>query len=236
MKNTYFGGETRFQRFISGRGFYVALAACLLAVGGVAAALAGQGLFKSEEPSVSEPPTSSAKPVEQVVTNQPDDRTTTTTKSTVTTTITAAQAADLYVLPFGNLVQKTYSDGKPAYSVTMGDWRVHNGTDFAGDPDQPVKALADGTVLSVEEDPMWGTVLCIDHGLEVVSRYCGVKPSVAVGDTVTVGQSIGTLTEIPCESGQTPHLHLELSVDGQLADPVAAIGLEVRYAEDTAIK
>ncbi len=231
MKKTSFGGGSRFQRFISGRGFYAALAACLLAIGGVAVALASQGLFQTQEPSVSEPPTSSAEPVEQLVTNQPDNRTTTTTNSTATTTTTVAQAADLYILPFGNAVQKAYSDGRPAYSVTMGDWRVHNGADFTGELGQTVKALADGTVLSVEEDVMWGTVVCIDHGMEVISRYCGVKPSVAVGAAVTVGQSIGTLTEIPCESGEQPHLHLELSVDGQLADPVAAIGREVRYEE-----
>lgn len=233
MKKTSFGGQSRFQRFVNGRGFYAVLAACLLSIGGVAAALVSQGLPRTEEPSVSEPPVSVAEPVEQLVTNQPDDRVTTTSESNITTT-TAAQAADLYIFPFGNLVQKAYSNGQPAYSETMGDWRVHNGTDFVGEKGKPVKALADGTVFSVEQDPMWGTVICIDHGLDVISRYCGVSPSVTVGTAVKVGDTIGNLSDIPCESSQPSHLHLELTVDGQSADPVVAIGLEVRYEETQA--
>ena len=232
MKKITIGGESRFQRFINGRGFYAVLAVCLLAVGGVAAALVSRGLTGDQDPAVSEPPLSDAAPVEQVVTNQPDDRTTTATQAPATTATTQAATADLYVLPFGNLVQKVYSDGAPAYSVTMNDWRVHNGADYEGEIGESVRAIADGTVLAVENDPLWGTVVRIDHGLDVISTYCGVKSALAVGTNVKVGQTIGTLEEIPCESAQKPHLHLELTVDGKTADPVTAIGLDVRYAED----
>ena len=51
------------------------------------------------------------------------------------------------------------------------------------------------------------------------------------GDQVSVGDPLGTLAEIPCEASQAPHLHLEMSIDGKTVDPVAAIGLEVRYQE-----
>lgn len=232
MKKTTYGGT--FHRFMNGRGFYAVLAVCLIAVGGVAAAVVSRGGFYAQEPTESEPSASMVEPVEQVITNQRDDRTTTTTVTTTvpTTTKTTAQSADLYVLPFGNGVQKAYSDGQPTYSVTMQDWRVHNGVDFVGDIDQTVKALADGTVLSVEEDAMWGMVVSIDHGLDVVSRYCGVQPSVTEGTEVKAGQSIGTLSAIPCESAQEPHLHLELSIDGHLVDPVVAIGCDVRYIDE----
>ena len=83
----------------------------------------------------------------------------------------------------------------------------------------------------VEEDALWGNVIEIDHGVGVVSRYCGVKPSVKEGDEVHVADVIGTLSEIPCEAMQTPHLHLEMKIDGNAVDPVEAIGLEVRYAD-----
>ena len=52
-------GPSRFKHFISGKGFYVALAVCLLAIGGIAAATFGQTLFVSErpkEPSTPQPP------------------------------------------------------------------------------------------------------------------------------------------------------------------------------------
>ncbi len=222
---------SRFKRFINGRGFYVALAVCLLAVGGVAVATFGETLFVRESGESS--PNSETTPVEQIVSDLPDDRktTTTTTTTTSTTTTTTTAAADLYILPFGNAVQKAYSDGKPAYSETMGDWRTHDGADFAGELGQKVKALADGKVTTVTENPLWGTVITVDHGMEVISHYYGVKSAVKAGDSVKVGDLLGTLTAIPCESAEGPHLHLEMSIDGKTVDPVAAIGLEVRYIE-----
>ncbi len=225
---------SRFKRFINGRGFYIALAVCLLAVGGAAIATFGQTLFVREN-GESSSPNASMTPVEQIVTDVPDDRKTTTTTATSTTTTTTTTAvADLFILPFGNAVQKAYSDGQPAYSLTMGDWRTHDGTDFAGELGQKVKALADGKVTAVTESPMWGTVITVDHGMEVISRYYGVKPAVKAGDSVKVGDQLGTLIEIPCESADAPHLHLEMSIDGKTVDPVAAIGLEVRTVEDAA--
>ena len=231
MKHASYGGGSRFQRFLNGNGFYVTIAACLLAIGGAAVALVGQNI--SREPATeSAPPASQLEPVGQVVSDQPDDRTTTTTTTTIPTTkATTTAAPDLYVLPMGNLVQKAYSNGVPTYSVTMQDWRVHDGADFAGEDGQTVRAIARGTVKSVEVDPLWGEVLVIDHGVGVVSRYCGVHPTVKAGDKVDAGDTLGNLSAVPCESAQGPHLHLEMSVDGKRLDPATALGKEMRYEE-----
>lgn len=222
-------GTSRFKRFLNGRGFYVTLAACLVAAGGIAVATFGEALFVSEP--VESDPGGDTYPVEQLVSDQPEDPTTTTTTTTTATTTTTTAAADLYVLPMGNAVQKPYSDGKLVYCKTMQDWRIHDGADFAGESGQTVKALADGTVAAVEEDPLWGTVITLDHGMDVLSLYYGVEPSVSVGETVKVGKAIGTLGEIPCEAAQGPHLHLEMSVDGNKVDPIKALGRDVRYVE-----
>ena len=143
--------------------------------------------------------TAPSRPVGQVVTNVPDDRRTTTTPTTTTTaapTVDTGAAtgapADLFVLPLTNEVTKGYSDGKPAYSETMNDWRVHNGVDFKGETGQTVKALADGTILKVEEDALWGKVVTIDHGFGIHSRYCGLDAGGRkAGQTVKVGEAIG---------------------------------------------
>ncbi len=235
MKKLSFREDSRFTRFIMGKGFYAVLAVCLLAIGGAVLAGISSGLFDSESTKPNTSATEQARPVEKPVTGQPDDRTTTTTTATSTVTTaptTAAPTADLYVLPFGNLVGAPFSDGEPVYSATMGDWRLHTGADFVGEIGDVVKALADGKVTEVAEDPMWGTVMIVDHGLNVISRYCGVKASVTPGTTVSVGDTIGTLMEIPCESADAPHLHLEMTVDGRLVNPVEALGREVRYAAD----
>ncbi|MBQ9860275.1 MAG: M23 family metallopeptidase [Clostridia bacterium] len=225
-KETY--GKSRFWQ---GRGVYAALAVSLIGLGAVVAAMAVRTLDTEEE--ASQPP---AEMVEQVVTNQPDNRTTTSTTTTTTTTATTTtttQAADLYILPLSNTVQKPFSPTALLFCETMQDWRTHSGVDFAGEEGQTVKALANGTILSVEKSLLWGGIITIDHGVGVQSRYYGVTATVREGQTVEVGEGIGALSGVPCEVAQSPHLHLEMSIDGEPVDPVTALAKEVRYADST---
>ena len=225
MKQQAFG-ESRTRYFLRRYGVYLVLVVSLVAIAAVL--IAEMGFGSPQGAPIDEP-------VEQIVTNQPDDRVTTTTTSTLTTTVTTTESAidepPLYVLPLSNTVQKIFSADAPLYSETMRDWRLHTGTDFAGEENQIVKSTARGTVAEIREDPMWGSVIVIDHGVGVLSRYCGVKASVSVGDKVEASTPIGTLVSIPCESAQILHLHFEMSVDGVPIDPVEAIALEVRYAD-----
>lgn len=225
-------GENQFVHFLRRNGVYLILTVSLVTVAAVLITGIGSGLVQKES-SVETPD----QPVEQNLTNQPDERTTTTTTTTTTvystTTTTRQEVAELYVLPMTNTVQKPFSIDAPVYSETMKDWRIHSGVDFAGKEGQTVKAVTRGTVSSIEEDPLWGCVLTMDHGVGVVSRYCGIKPSVAVGDKLDASAPIGTLDHIPCEGMQQPHLHFEMLVDGVPIDPVEAIALEVRYADTT---
>jgi len=110
-------------------------------------------------------------------------------------------------------------------SATMGDWRVHNGVDFGGEPEQEVLAIQSGKVKSVKPDPLWGTVVTIDHGSGVVARYCGLSQEGVVeeGRAVEQGEPIGVIAQVPCESAEDPHLHLEITVNGKVADPLAVM-------------
>lgn len=225
-------GRKRLKKFLMRNGVYLVLAFSLLAVTAVIIAGVTERLSKPDE----EDSLNAQQQVEQNVTGQQDTRTTTTTTSMITqsqTTTKPTEAPDLYLLPLTNTVQKEFSADGPLYCETMKDWRLHLGADFAGEEGQTVKTVTRGTVISITSDPLWGGVVEIDHGVGVVTRYCGVKPTVKVGDTVEIGESIGDLQTIPCECAQTPHLHLEMYVDGQPIDPVAAIALDVRYAETT---
>ena len=229
------------SRFLSGKGFYIALAVCLVAVGGLAVA---NFVAQPEVPSQSGLP--SDEDVGNSLTGVPDDRTTTratTTKATTSkytlptttaakpTTAQTTTPAELFVLPFGNTVSKGFSE-EPVFSETMQDWRVHVGTDFAGETGRDVRALADGTVTDISEDLLWGSVITIDHGFGCQSRYCGAIPKdIAKGDRVKVGQTIAVLGNVPCESADGPHLHLEIVSGGQTVDPVALIGAAVRSKE-----
>lgn len=229
MKMSKFG-KSRFSQFLRHNGVFVALA-----VGISAVCIVGlYGAAQSDNDNVDKV---QEKPAENIVTNQPDERTETTTttskSSTTSTTTLDAEDAVYYVFPLTNTVQKPFSDKAPSYSETMEDWRLHLGTDFAGDPGQTVKAIAKGTVISIERDKLYGDVVVIDHGVGVISRYCGVSPSVKIGEELQASSPIGTLSDIPCESSQSAHVHIEITVDGVPVDPVSVINLEVRYGETT---
>ncbi len=229
------------KRFFTGKGFYVALAVCLVAVCGVAVATFVDSLPTKQEDGSSAPDTSSPlvttlpteKPVDNPVSDVPYEAPTTTKPATTTTTPPTqpvdTKPADLFMLPLGNEVLKAFSDVQPVYSETMKDWRTHNGTDFKGEIGAEVKAAADGTILKVENDPLWGGVIEIDHGFNIVSRYCGVTAKeLTQGQKVQVGDVIGTLSEIPVEIVDEPHLHLEILTEGTYVDPVVTIGRETK--------
>lgn len=122
-------------------------------------------------------------------------------------------------------VSKAYSAGAPVYSETMKDWRVHAGTDYKAESGEDVWACANGEVLQTYTDSMMGNVILIEHGDYLIS-YCGVSENfrVQVGDVVTKGQVIGTVTAVPCEAGDEPHLHLEAKRDGVYVDPESIFG------------
>ena len=107
-KKINFDEKSKFKRFLSGKGFYVALAVCLVAVCGVAVGTFINSLPQlssdSSNPAsvVSVTPTTKEKPVDKPVTNIPDDRTT-TSQATTTGKTTAVNVgptpAELFVLP-----------------------------------------------------------------------------------------------------------------------------------------
>lgn len=127
-------------------------------------------------------------------------------------------------LPMGSDILKPFSAGEPVYSETMGDWRVHNGTDFAGSAGNDVRAAAAGKVLRVYDDSFWGTVMEIDHGNGLVLRYCGLQSGSCLqeGSEVAEGARIAALGHIPLEM-EADHLHLEALIDGEYVDPMRAL-------------
>lgn len=232
------------KAILKGRGFYVTLGICAVALGVVAAVtlfyVMPRDVVQKEEEGGSAVTTTAAPTAASTtaqaaqipLTNVADMRTT-TVATTTTATTAAPQAApqDLYVLPLTNEVCARFSAGQPVYSATMGDWRTHNGVDFAGSAGQTVKAAADGTVRAVFTDVLWGDVMEIDHGFGIVTRYCGVSARhVAVGDSVTVGEEIGVLSAVPCEASEGEHLHFEILSGSEYLDAVEVIGVEVRYS------
>ena len=129
-----------------------------------------------------------------------------------------------FSVPVDNFVIKDYSGDLPVFSYTMDDYRVHNGIDIACSSGTPVLAAADGQVCEVFYDPMMGVTVGVAHAGGAVTRCRGLSEDsmnlVKVGDDVKSGQVIGASGETALiESAEEAHVHFELLIDGEHADP-----------------
>ena len=109
-----------------------------------------------------------------------------------------------------------------AYNETTRDWRTHDGIDIAAEAGTDVCAAADGTVYTVYEDDTMGMTVVIRHEGGYVTVYSSLseKLSVAPGDTVKMGQTIGTVGNTALlETALGDHLHFAVTCDGKPMDP-----------------
>ena len=115
-----------------------------------------------------------------------------------------------------------YSMDSLIYSNTLQEWVTHRGIDIKADKTTVVKASADGTIKSIKEDPRYGLSITIEHSEGFQSVYSCLLSAefVKEGDTVTQGQSIGTVgNSAVFESAEGSHLHFELLKDGEYVNP-----------------
>ena len=208
------------------KGFYVALAVCLVAICGVAVTTF-VGTLPTDEPETTDTTkksTTATTSVQQVVipaTDIKDDRTTTTAPTTTTTA--TEKADDLFVFPVSNRVLRSFSKNH-YFSETLGEWVTHNGVDFEASEGDAVKAAADGKITAIRQDALWGDVIEITHEGNLITRYCGVTAdAIAEGQSVQAGDTIGKLSAVPAEVLDGAHLHMELVVNGTYTDPLTLI-------------
>ena len=113
-----------------------------------------------------------------------------------------------------------FSGDELVYSATLGDWRTHNGADYAAPAGESVYPAKAGKVDSVTEDALWGYVVEITDKNGVTWRYCGLTDTeVKAGDSVTTATAIGKAGSVPAEASGEAHLHLECIKDGAYLDP-----------------
>jgi len=129
-----------------------------------------------------------------------------------------------FVLPVDGIINIDFSDTVPVFSQTMNDYRTHLGVDISASLGSDVKAVADGVVTNVWEDPFMGTCISIEHTGNAVSIYKNLDPSVKegviIGASVKSGDVIGAVGESAMnEIADEPHLHYELKVDNKHVDP-----------------
>ena len=198
-----------------GKGFFVALGVCLIAVG-AAAFLTYQNVsqyFSPEQSTSSQQAESAVESTQQAgntVSGVKEPASSASSSEAASSAAesgseqsqpevsdipqddgaaqTAAQTSDMdsIVLPVDGSVIKEFSGESPVYSVTFNDWRVHEGADFAADKGAVVKAFTGGQVKEIYDDPMLGKTIIMSLNGGYEAYYCGL------GETtlVNVGDSV----------------------------------------------
>lgn len=134
----------------------------------------------------------------------------------------AKTAVEETVLPVTGQLLQDFSVDKLAYNQTTRDWRIHGGVDLTAQLGQQVKAARSGTVMAVYEDEYYGNTVVLQHADGYTTTYSGLAEEVPVsaGEHVTAGQTIATVgTTALVEKALEPHLHFEVSKNGEPIDP-----------------
>ena len=230
MKNNKKGG---FGGFLAGRGFYAAMALCLLGAVSAAWITASRTIDSiNEKNNVSVPenrvvseekydPEKSlfasedvSKPKEDVKIEKPEEKPEESTFSFFKETV--------FSMPVNGKIIKNHSGGELVKYEAIDEWRTHDGIDIAAETGSEIKAAADGKILSVKNDPLWGTVIEISHKGNFITVYSGLEPEVSVktGDEIKAGDVLGTLGETNlAEVDGESHLHFAIKENGKFIDP-----------------
>lgn len=102
----------------------------------------------------------------------------------------------------------------PIYGTTT----MHAGMDLAVPAGTPIVAAASGTVVKSYFSTSYGNYTVINHGGGLMTAYAHqTSRYVSVGDTVSAGETIGTVGTTGNSTGN--HLHFEVYVNGSTVNP-----------------
>jgi murein DD-endopeptidase MepM/ murein hydrolase activator NlpD len=127
-----------------------------------------------------------------------------------------------FTMPVEGEIVKQYGKDKLIYSNTLKEWTTHLGIDIKANKTSVVKASSDGVVKAIKNDPRYGLTIILEHNKDFVTIYSNLLSSefVTVGDQVKQGQAIGTVgNSATFEIVDEPHLHFEITKDGENIDP-----------------
>ena len=216
------------KALFASKGFYIALAVCLVAVGTVGYF----ALFSGEDPveeAVNPTPVIDNTPVTPVIPapvvppeeeeQEPEE------EEPVSAPVEIPEVEDLLpqvISPLDGTTVTVFSMTELMYDETMADWRTHDGLDIRAEEGDSVKTAADGVVIDVVDDELMGTTVLIEHAGGYVTQYSSLQtePPVMVDQTVSAGDVIGYVgSTAAAENAMGPHLHFSVFCDGELIDP-----------------
>ncbi|TQV71104.1 peptidoglycan DD-metalloendopeptidase family protein [Aliikangiella marina] len=130
-----------------------------------------------------------------------------------------------WVYPLETNTKKVNSYFKAVHAIR--NHKPHLGVDLNAKLGTKIIAPINGRVLVADDttmNPNYGNVVVLQHANGVRSFYAHLsKITVAVGDTVSTGESIGLVGNTGKSTG--PHLHMEVLIDNTHLDPLNFIDM-----------
>ncbi len=232
MKNNK---KSSFGGMFAGRGFYAAMAVCLLGAVAAAWVTAGRAINsineqsnvpKAENRVISDENYNKndsifasedvGKPKEDIEIEKPQEQ------KPEESTFSSVNKGTAFSMPLSGEIIGNHSAGELVKYEALNEWRTHDGIDIKGETGAEIKAAGDGKIKSVTNDPLWGTVIEIEHEKGITTIYSGLSEDVPVkaGDEIKAGDVIGTLGESNlAEIDKDSHLHFAMKENGKFIDP-----------------
>ena len=132
------------------------------------------------------------------------------------------ETIETFAMPVQGKLITGFTSENLVYSKTLEEWTSHEGIDIEGKVGTAVKASADGTVVEVYKDDLWGIVIVIDHGNNLKTKYANLSTEAMVkaGLNVKKGDPIsGIGNPTGLEMNEIPHLHFEVLLNEKNIDP-----------------
>jgi murein DD-endopeptidase MepM/ murein hydrolase activator NlpD len=107
------------------------------------------------------------------------------------------------------------------YHPILHEYRPHVGVDLVAKYGEPVKSVADGSVIAAGWEGELGNCIRIQHQHGMVTIYghlSKISPDVKAGSYVHMGQLIGNVGSTGLSTG--PHLHFAMEKDGAWVNPL----------------
>ena len=200
--------KINWRKFFAGKGYYIALALCAVAIG--VSSFVYYRNAKTKDPALN-----AGSDVEAVAT-QP------TGNASPTNPTAQTPAPTKTGLPLSGQTVSEYAMDCLTYNETTRDWRTHNGIDITAEAGTPVCAAADGVVYTTYTDDVMGTTVVIRHGGGYVTTYSSMDQElkVSAGDTVTMGQTLGYVGQSAVlETAVGDHVHFGVTLNDEPVDP-----------------
>ena len=211
--------KRKFSSSMSGKGYYIALILCAVAIG-----ISGYLYYQNandNDPQLGKDPVSTGPAAAdngvQAVATQPAG-----TEPGVTGTEPVQTNPLKTAAPVVGKTVAGYAMDCLSYNETTRDWRVHNGVDIAAEAGTPVLAAAEGKVYTVYDDDTMGKTVVIRHDNGYTTKYASLADEVTVepGQAVALGEKIGTVGQSALlETALGDHLHFSVTFNDKDIDP-----------------